>query len=291
VRFMKTLAIASALASWEPSVALAQSDSVKASQEPLFTMRDAAVAAAFVGGMVAAFPLDRQLARSLRDSSKQAIEFAKNAADALNWLGTPGTLVIGGLMYAGGRWVFKKPELADLGLHGTEAVAAGLVATLSLKNFVGRGRPRVHEDDNYKDPFDFQFGRGFKNEDYRSFPSGHTTMGFAAAAAVTAESKRWWPKGYWLVAPVMYGGATLIGVARMYTDNHWASDVMGGAALGSFAGWKVVRYHHTHPGNRIDRWLLATSVRPDGYGGVAVIVDLAPLLDRRADTEAHAHAR
>ena len=283
MRIKTTIALAAALAAWAPSIAVAQSDSVKASQEPLFTLRDAAVAAAFVGGMAAAFPLDRQLARSLRDSSMQGVRFAKSAAEALNWFGTPGTLIIGGVMYGSGRWIFKNREVADLGLHGTEAVAAGLVATLSLKNFVGRGRPRVHADENYKDPYDFNFGRGWKDEDYRSFPSGHTTMAFAAAAAVTAESKRWWPGARWVVAPVMYGGATLIGVARMYTDNHWASDVVGGAAIGSFAGWKVVRYHHTHPDNRIDRALLATSLVPDGYGNLMVVVDLMPLLKGRAE--------
>ena len=291
MRIRSSIALCAALAAWAPSVSPAQSDSVKASREPLFTVRDAVVAAAFVGGMAAAFPLDRQLARSLRDSSMQAVRFAKSFSEALNWLGTPGTLIIGGVMYGSGRWIFKNREIADLGLHGTEAVAAGLAATLTLKNVVGRGRPLLHADENYEDPYDFNFGRGWSDENYRSFPSGHTTMAFAAAAAVTAESKRWWPGARWVVAPVMYGGATLIGVARMYTDNHWASDVVGGAAIGSFAGWKVVRYHHTHPDNRIDRALLATSLRPDGFGNLMVVVDLQSLLSRRTEGRTDAAER
>jgi hypothetical protein len=50
----------------------------------------------------------------------------------------------------------------------------------------------------------------------------------------------------------------------MYEDKHWASDVVMGAAIGTFAGLKVVRFNHTHEGNRIDRWLLGTS--SDGSG-------------------------
>jgi hypothetical protein len=43
----------------------------------------------------------------------------------------------------------------------------------------------------------------------------------------------------------MYGGAALVGLSRMYNNRHWASDVITGAAIGTFAGTKVVRYHHT----------------------------------------------
>jgi hypothetical protein len=35
-----------------------------------------------------------------------------------------------------------------------------------------------------------------------------------------------------------------------------------GAAIGTFAGTKVVRYHATHPGNRVDKWFLNASFQP-----------------------------
>ncbi len=38
-----------------------------------------------------------------------------------------------------------------------------------------------------------------------------------------------------------------------------ASDVMGGAAIGTLIGTKVVKYTHSHPGNRIDRRLIKGS--------------------------------
>jgi membrane-associated phospholipid phosphatase len=55
---------------------------------------------------------------------------------------------------------------------------------------------------------------------------------------------------------VFYGGAALMGLSRMYNNQHWASDVMAGAAIGTLIGIKVVKYTHSHPGNRIDRELI-----------------------------------
>jgi hypothetical protein len=57
----------------------------------------------------------------------------------------------------------------------------------------------------------------------------------------------------------------------MYNDKHWASDVVVGAAIGTFVGQKVVRYHRTHPGNRVDRWLLSASLAPAARGGGRVV--------------------
>jgi membrane-associated phospholipid phosphatase len=171
--------------------------------------------------------------------------------------------------------------MADLGLHGTEAIAVGLGVVTAVKVLAGRARPYV----NVTDPGDFGFGRGFRREEYRSFPSGHTVMAFSAAAAVTSETSRWWPGSRWYVGPLMYGGASLVGASRMYNNKHWASDVLVGAAVGTFAGMKTVRYHHSRPSNRIDRWLLAGSVVPAASGGYALSMTILPALgtgdDRR----------
>ena len=80
-----------------------------------------------------------------------------------------------------------------------------------------------------------------------------------------------WPRYTWYVAPVLYGGATLVGLSRMYHNRHWASDVALGAGVGTFSGLKVVRYSHSHPDNLIDRVMLRTTVAPDGRGGAYLI--------------------
>ncbi len=251
-----------------PAMAAAQpADTTKVSREPLFTAADAWIAGGFILGTVAMFPLDRRIAEGLQDRSTQANRFFKDASRGFEVISQPGAYIIGGSLYAVGR-VGGNERMADLGLHGAEAVFVSEVATYLLKGLMGRARPYVTGDTV---PTSFALGRGFEQHDYRSFPSGHTSTAFAAAAAVTSETSRWWPRSTKFIAPLMYGGATMVGLSRMYNNRHWASDVVLGAAVGPFAGLKVVRYHHSHPGNRIDDILLGISAMPDGEGAWLVV--------------------
>jgi membrane-associated phospholipid phosphatase len=99
---------------------------------------------------------------------------------------------------------------------------------------------------------------------------------FAAAAVVTGETSHNAPNTTWIVAPVMYGGAALVAVSRMYNNQHWASDVLIGAGIGTFAGLKVVRYDNTHPNNRLDRIFLSGSLVPNETGGRTLHWSLIP---------------
>jgi hypothetical protein len=56
----------------------------------------------------------------------------------------------------------------------------------------------------------------------------------------------------------------------MYHNNHWASDVVLGAAIGTFSGLKVVRYSHAHPDNKLDKFMLGATVFPNADGGGTV---------------------
>ena len=245
------------------STIASRTDPLDASAKTLFTYRDAVLAGGFAVLTVAMFPVDRSLATRLQDSSTQASHLVKNASRDVQFIADPGSIFIGVGLYGVGR-IARWKEVADLGLHGTEAVALSGSITALLKGIAGRGRPYVSGDTN---PHDFKFGRGFRGGgQYASFPSGHSTVAFAAAAAVTSESRRWWPHEQWIVAPVMYGGATLVGLSRMYNNAHWASDVALGAAIGTFSGIKVVRYSHAHADNFIDRALLHMSIAPANDG-------------------------
>jgi membrane-associated phospholipid phosphatase len=236
------------------------------SHQTLFTMRDAGLAVGFAGLTVALFPLDQHMARHLRDQNSPPNRFLHRSARGFEFVTTPGSFIIGGSLYAYGR-LANHPGIADLGWHGTEAILVGSGVTGILKGLLGRARPYVSVDTN---PSDFKFGKGFSSSWRTSFPSGHTTTAFAAAAAVTSEVHRMWPQYTWYVAPVLYGGATLVGLSRMYHNQHWASDVALGAGIGTFSGLKVVRYSHAHPDNFVDRVILRASILPDGHGGGVV---------------------
>ena len=231
----------------------------------LFTQRDLVIAGAFTGTTLLLVPLDRRLANDLQDSSVQANKFFKNAAKGVEVIASPGAYYIGGTLYVVGR-IAHKPRIADLGWHGTEAVMLGELTSYFLKGMLGRARPFV----SINDPDDFRFGRGFGKSQWRSFPSGHSTTAFAAAAAVTDETTLWWPKSTWIVGPVMYGGATMVALSRMYHNRHWASDVAVGALIGTFSGKKVVLASHSNPGNVFDRVMLGGFIRPSEFGAVKV---------------------
>ena len=235
-------------------------------QAPFFTGKDGYLALGFFAGTLLLFPLDKDIALSLQDSSKQANRFFKYSSTGVEVIASPGAYYIGGTLYVVGR-LAKWERIADLGWHGTEAVMFAQATTAVIKRLAGRERPFLSLG---RDPTNFEFGRGFRSGDWASFPSGHTSTAFAAAAAVTNETTRWWPKSTWIVGPLMYGGATAVGLSRMYHSKHWGSDVVIGAAIGTFSGRKVVQYVHGHPGNRIDRFMLRTRVSPDKDGKMRV---------------------
>ncbi|HEY0995620.1 MAG TPA: phosphatase PAP2 family protein [Gemmatimonadaceae bacterium] len=245
-----------------------------AARPPLFTRDDAYLGAAFVVGTIALTPFDQRLTSSLQAPRFQDNRVLRGTADFVRTVAVPGAPIIGGSLYLIGR-LGRWKRVADLGLHGTEAILVGNIVNTAIKGTVGRARPYAVADSNSRD---FQLFRGFrKGRDYSSFPGGHALAAFAVAAAVSNEASRWWPHSRWYVGTAMYGGATAVALSRLYNDQHWASDVIMAAGIGTFAGNKVVRYHHrTDPGNRLDRWLLAGTIAPRADGSVALVWTIRP---------------
>ncbi len=237
---------------------------------PLFSRRDAWVALGFVGATVAALPLDETVAHNLQLPQNQNEPGLVRSSAVFRDLADPGTLYIGGGMYAAGL-LFRNATLTDMGLHASEALALASVAGFVLKGAVGRPLPRqAHADaDSY------MFGRGIRVDgNWQAFPSGHTLAAFSIASAITAEAMDRWPSHGLLVGALMYGSATASGISRLYNNAHWVSDVIFGAGIGIFAGIKTVQYDHTHPDNWLNRVMLHASVAPDPRGGADLALTL-----------------
>jgi undecaprenyl-diphosphatase len=60
-----------------------------------------------------------------------------------------------------------------------------------------------------------------------SFPSGHATSAFSAAALLSEDDALW---------PLYYAIAAVVATSRVYVKMHHASDVVAGAALGALMG-------------------------------------------------------
>ncbi|MCU6454142.1 phosphatase PAP2 family protein [Sphingomonas sp. A2-49] len=102
----------------------------------------------------------------------------------------------------------------DLQAAGSMAVAGG--TTFVLKELVHERRPDGSDD--------------------RGFPSGHTSISFAAAASL--EKRYGWRAG--LPALLV---ASFVGVARVRADKHYVHDVLAGAAIGTAGGFLLTARH------------------------------------------------
>jgi membrane-associated phospholipid phosphatase len=215
-------------------------------------------------------PFDARLQQVIRGRAVQQAGGVRRGARVANAAGDPGTLVASVALYGGGLLAGRR-HVAALGLHAAEAIVASGVVTGGLKLLVGRQRPYVEAGD----ADDFVPARGYRTG-RTSFPSGHTTAAFAFASAVSADLRRWHPTAGRVATPLLYAGATSVGLARMYDDRHWASDVVVGAGVGLIAGSRVVAYARAHPDNAVERHLLGLTIAPSPAGLVVGFRTAAP---------------
>jgi len=239
----------------------------KEKPKPLFVFQDLVVAGAFTLGTVALAPLDRHFTIQLQKPARQSSRLLKTGATVFRLLGQPIGLFTATGIYLIGR-ADGQQRTQELGLHTMAGILLAGGEAGAIKMLAGRARPFASLDN----AANFGFLRGLKDDKYRSFPSGHTASAFAFAAVVSSETQRWWPSTRWVIGPILYSGATLTGMSRIYNEAHWASDVMAGAALGTITGVKVVRYEHSHPKNWLDRKFLKMGVSVvNGSGWVPIL--------------------
>ena len=131
-----------------------------------------------------------------------------------------------GLLYCYGE-LKKEPLHQMAALSGVKAyvISAGVV---NIPKYIFQRHRPFDSDNSFL--FEGPFG-SFKNT---SFVSGHTTVAFAMAAALS---------GYYRPRPVvrvvLYSLAGAVALSRIYDNKHWGSDVVGGAFLG-FAIGKMI---------------------------------------------------
>lgn len=141
-------------------------------------------------------------------------------------------------------YVFKNQKMKTTTLLASQAYITGGIIESVLKTFSGRTRPDYYGPYSEAEPtFTGPFGNTSKNaagqRSNSSFPSGHTTVAFAAA---TVFAKEYADRK--IVPIIAYTAATLIGVSRITENKHWTSDVLVGAALGYLTGRLVVNNYH-----------------------------------------------
>ena len=176
-------------------------------------------------GTVAAF--DEDIQRAIQRHRNPTV---KDIFDGVEPFGNEYAIGVVGTFYVAGE-IFKDPRAKTTALDciSASAIASGIV-TNSLKYVIGRSRP-IDREGAYK----FQ---PFSGRD--SFSSGHTSEAFALASVISEHYPSPW------VQVTSYGLASMVGYARLLDKRHWTSDVLAGAAIGTFVGKAVVHFNQKH---------------------------------------------
>ncbi|MEI6898858.1 MAG: phosphatase PAP2 family protein [Bacteroidota bacterium] len=131
--------------------------------------------------------------------------------------------------------IWKNKKAKETGLKGLEAYVITAVFTQVIKQTTHRHRPY---QDTPPDPHNwdgpFSWGGDYGTFGYNSFPSGHSSTVFAIATVIGLE---YWDTKW--VPVVSFGLAGFTALYRLAVNDHWASDVLFGSALGFAIGSMV----------------------------------------------------
>jgi membrane-associated phospholipid phosphatase len=200
-------------------------------------------AVAIVGGalFLADEPVQRYALR-LRDSSATVRNVSKYVT---RFGGSYEAYILAGLGAYG--FIFKNEKIKTTTLLATQAYITGAAMESVLKFLSGRQRPYYYDPRSVEAEPKFNGPLSSYRKDFNgkrtntSFPSGHTTVAFAAATVFAMEYR-----DRPLVPLISYSAATLIGLSRITENKHWITDVFAGAALGFFTGKLVVNNYHRY---------------------------------------------
>ena len=199
----------------------------------LFTPTDGIIAGVGGAASLAIHPQDDEIAKSIVDPSGARHDFFRAGA-------TMGDGVEQSALALGIYVIGRASHHAGLAMTGADLIDAQIVngvLTQGLKAATHRTRP---------------------NGSAHAFPSGHTSATFATAEVIR-EHYGW----KWGVPLYAVGG--YVSVSRMVDNQHWASDVIFGTAIGIVSG-RAASFGH-----RQQRVSVTPSLLPGGFAVVGSI--------------------
>ena len=156
---------------------------------------------------------DIELLRSINKSSSTGLRdysrFISNTTTAVA-VSTP--LVMGVVA------LFEKnDDLLKNALYVGVSLGVDGAITYSMKEIIRRPRPYP----TYPDI------KAFESKTTMSFPSGHTSLAFTTATALSLKYPKWY-----VIAPTFFWACS-VGYSRMNLGMHYPTDVLAGAVVGS----------------------------------------------------------
>lgn len=136
-------------------------------------------------------------------------------------------------------WQRESPRVAwEMTVINAQSYGLTLLVNDITKRVSSRARPWVSEDDCARDPSGESCGSGGR---YQAFYSGHSAVTATGAGLICAHhtqlslyQNNFLDTGTCLLA---VAGTAVTGAMRIASDNHWASDVIIGHAMGYMSGY------------------------------------------------------
>ncbi|HEV8039997.1 MAG TPA: phosphatase PAP2 family protein [Bryobacteraceae bacterium] len=204
------------------------------------------------GGLTAALVATDHQTSTVFENSKGQVAWANNISN----IGSAYTLASAAAGFYAFGALDNDPKAREVGILGGEAMLDSLIVVSVLKPVAGRNRPN-----NATEPGEF-FDAG------ASFPSGHAISSWALASVISYEY------GHTKIVPIIACSlAALVSVARFGAQQHYASDLVAGGAMGWFIGryvWKTHQDHALHPHGGLKAFILPQIVPGSGTYAVAV---------------------
>lgn len=184
--------------------------------------------------------------RVVQDAISVRSDTYRRIADVIGDVGFHGSMIYRGLedIFVVGLARDGWPVASQL--VGIDTMAFGLVGAVvwGSQVFIGRQRPSAYycqTEPGYAE----QFGGCTRYGANRSFLSGHFAAAVAGASLTCLYHDRFQiyrrPRAGRGACGATIAMAVLTGIARSTADGHWATDMVGGGALGFLAGWVLPR--------------------------------------------------
>jgi len=196
-----------------------------------FTGQNWITAGAIAGGTALSMLLDNNIRNVVRRNRTKTLDDATKIGQYYGEV-IPAVSLSAGI-YAGGL-IFKDRSVSLTGRLLAESLLYAGTINILLKNLFSRSRP-------YKGNGNMDFGNYKFNNDYYSMPSGHTTVAFTLSTVLAERINN-------IYATIgLYTLATFTAYQRIYSDNHWFSDTVLGAAIGIVISHAIVKMNESDP--------------------------------------------
>jgi hypothetical protein len=170
---------------------------------------------------------------------RDAVGRVRSVADAFSSVTLGAEATLGAVFLAASRRGEGTAPFVEDAVVIAEAVSITAAATEWTKVLFHRPRPFLYVSPVSASP---------RADDGRSFPSSHTSVAFAAAAAYASLLHRRGIAGrHKPEIAGLFAAAAATGVLRVVAHQHFPTDVAAGAALGFAIGWTIPALHPTRP--------------------------------------------